>query len=89
MFDFNSGTTVYLACGITDCRCSFNRLTAIVKLNFNLDPYSKSMFVFCNRSNKIIKILQWDGSGFWLFTKRLDKGNFKWPMNKDQVKKSL
>ena len=87
MFDFNSGTTVYLACGITDCRCSFNRLTAIVKLNFNLDPYSKSMFVFCNRSNKIIKILQWDGSGFWLFTKRLDKGNFKWPMNKDQVKK--
>ena len=86
MFDFASGTTVYLACGVTDCRRSFNGLTTSVRHNFKLDPYSKAMFVFCNRNHKIIKILQWDGSGFWLFIKRLDRGNFKWPMTKDEVK---
>lgn len=86
MIDFASETTVYLACGVTNCRRSFNGLAATVKHNFKLDPYSKSMFVFCNRTHIIIKILQWDRSGFWLFIKRLDRGNFKWPMTKDEVK---
>jgi len=77
MLDFASGTSVFLACGPTDCRRSFNGLASMVKLNFNLDPYSRSMFVFCNRNHNIIKILQWDGSGFWLFIKRLVQGNSK------------
>jgi len=87
MFDLTLGTAVYLSCGTTDCRRSFNGLAAMVKHNFQLDPYSKAMFVFCNRNRRIIKILQWDGSGFWLFIKRLDQGNFNWPMTKDEVKK--
>ncbi|NMB97229.1 MAG: IS66 family insertion sequence element accessory protein TnpB [Clostridiaceae bacterium] len=86
MLDFTAGTQVYLACGVTDLRKSFNGLTAIVKLRFKLDPYSKSMFVFCNRNRTLIKILQWDGSGLWLFMKRLDKGNFRWPMDASEVK---
>lgn len=86
MLDFAVGTQVYLACGVTDLRKSFSSLAVIVKLQFKLDPYSKCMFVFCNRNHNLVKILQWDGSGFWLFMKRLDKGNFRWPMIASEVK---
>ena len=77
MLDLATGTQVYIACGATDLRKSFTGLAAIVMLRFKLDPYSKCMFVFCNRSHNLIKILQWDGSSLWLFMKRLDKGNFR------------
>jgi len=77
MIDTLAGTQVYLSCGVTDLRKSFNGLVAIVKLQFKLDPYSKSMFVFCNRNRNLVKILQWDGSGLWLYIKRLDKGKLE------------
>lgn len=86
MFDGASNTTVYIACGVTDCRKSFHGLSAIIKLKWELDPYSKAMFVFCNRSRNIIKILQWDGNGFWLFVKRLERGSFPFPNTKEEVK---
>lgn len=86
MLDFTLGSQVYLACGVTDLRRSINGLAMIVKLQFKLDPYSRAMFVFCNRSQSLIKILQWDGSGFWLFMKRLDKGSFRWPMKAMELK---
>jgi len=87
MLEFDHGATVYIACGATDLRKSFSSLSAIVKLKFHLDPYSKCMFAFCNRSRSLIKILQWDGSGFWLLIKRLDRGTFHWPDTPDEVKK--
>ena len=85
MFDFNSGTAVYLACGITDCRCSFNRLTAIVKLNFNLDPYSEALFLFCGNRSDRYKALYWDKNGFMLLYKRLETGKLQWPRNSQEV----
>ena len=61
MLDLAGGTTVYLACGATDLRKSYNGLAAVIKLKFQLDPYSRCMFAFCNRRRTLIKILQWDG----------------------------
>ena len=78
MLDLAGGTTVYLACGVTDLRKSYNGLAAIIKLKFHLDPYSRCMFAFCNRRRTSIKILQWDGSGFWILMKRLDRNAFHW-----------
>ena len=49
MLDLAGGTTVYLACGATDLRKSYNGLAAVIKLKFQLDPYSRCMFAFCNR----------------------------------------
>ena len=56
----------------------------LVKESFNLDPFEKSMFVFCNRSRNRLKILEWDYDGFWLHFKRLEKGRFRWPQSGDE-----
>ena len=69
MLDFSGSTTVYLACGVTNLRKSYTGLAAIIKLKFHLAPYSRCMFAFCNRRRTLIKILQWDGSGFWILMK--------------------
>jgi transposase len=70
---------VYLACGPTDLRKSIDGLCSIVEDIFSYDVYGLSVFVFCNKSRNRIKILEWDGDGFWLHLKRIEKGRFDWP----------
>jgi transposase len=70
---------VYLACGSTDMRKSIDSLAAIVSLTFELDVFSESWFVFCNRGRDKLKILHWDTNGFWLYYRRLERGRFRWP----------
>lgn len=74
---------VYLALGNTDLRKSIDRLAALVKEEFDLDPFSPCLFVFCNRRRDKLKILFWETSGFWLYYRRLERGRFKWPTERN------
>jgi transposase len=75
----SNGKQVYLACGATDLRKSIDGLSAIVREGFEMDPFTSAVFVFCNRGRNRIKILEWDGDGFWIHLKRLERGRFNWP----------
>jgi transposase len=77
------GKQIYLACGATDMRKSINGLMMLVQSNFQLDPFDNGIYVFCNRNRDRLKILEWDGDGFWLYFKRLEKGHFRWPQPGD------
>lgn len=79
----NITNRVYLAVGPTDLRKSIDGLAVLVTESFDLDTFKRSLFVFCNRKQDKIKILQWDVNGFWLYYKRLEKGRFKWPNTLD------
>lgn len=76
---------VYLACGSTDMRKSIDGLAALVSQAFKLDPFTPSLFVFCNRQRDKLKILHWDHNGFWLYYRRLERGRFQWPSAKDRA----
>ena len=71
---------VYICCGPTDMRKSINGLMTLVKESFSLDPFADALFVFCNRNRDRLKILEWDGDGFWVYFKRLERGRFRWPV---------
>ena len=80
---------MYLACGHTDMRKSINGLSEIVQAGFALDLFGAAIFVFCNRRRDRLKILEWDGDGFWLYFKRLEKGRFRWPGAGDELTMTL
>jgi len=83
------GKPVYLCCGHTDMRKSINGLMALVQHSFSLDPFSETLFVFCNRTRDRMKILEWDGDGFWLYFKRLERGHFRWPSSDGEITMTL
>ncbi|MDR1184136.1 MAG: IS66 family insertion sequence element accessory protein TnpB [Coriobacteriales bacterium] len=75
---------VYLACGATDLRKQINGLSILVSSGFELDVFSPALFVFCNRARTLIRVLAFDTDGFILYTKRLERGRFKWPVKTDK-----
>ena len=76
---------IFLACGFTDMRKSVDGLAAIVQQNFQLDPFSNNLFIFCGRRHDRLKALLWRGDGFLLLYKRLDNGRFRWPQKQEDV----
>lgn len=52
-----------------------------------LDPFRRSLYLFCGRNRSKIKGLLWEGDGFLLLYKRLDNGSFRWPRNETEARK--
>ena len=74
---------VYLCRDTVDMRKSINGLSILVEQAMALDPFSASLFVFCNRKRDKIKLLYWERTGFVLWYKRLEKNRFAWPLSSD------
>jgi len=60
-------------------RKSFDGLTGIVQNELKADPLSASIFIFLNRRRNQVKLLLWEGDGFSLYHKRLEKGSYELP----------
>ena len=84
--DITVAENIYIACGYTDMRKSIDGLAVIVQEQFQLDPFSKSLFLFCGKRRDRIKCLLWEGDGFLLLYKRLENGSFKWPRKESEVR---
>jgi len=61
-----------------DFRNGIDGLGGVCRRELGSDPLSGSVFVFRNRRGTAVKILVYDGQGFWLCQKRLSKGRFRW-----------
>jgi transposase len=61
-----------------DFRKGIDGIARVCRELLRKDPFSGSVFVFRNKSAKAIKILIYDGQGFWLCQKRLSRGRFRW-----------
>ena len=66
-----------------DGRKQINGLAAIVNGEMKADLYEKSLFVFISKRKDRLRILYWDKNGFALWTKRLEKEKFRWPLRLD------
>lgn len=84
--DFTGAEKVYIACGYTDLRCGIDGLAGIVQQQFQLDPFTNTLFLFCGRRRDRIKALYWEGNGFVLLYKRLESGSFQWPRNEAEAR---
>lgn len=63
-----------------DFRKGIDGLSRICRQVLDVDPFSGTVFVFFNRRRTTIKLLCYDGQGFWLCQKRLSSGRFQvWP----------
>jgi transposase len=75
---------ILLACQPVDFRCGIDGLAAICKRELAEDPFSGALFVFRNRRGTALKLLCYDGFGYWLVTRRLSQGRIRWwPEDRD------
>ena len=84
--DFTGADRVYLAVGYTDLRKGIDGLASLVQRQFELDPFTNTLFLFCGRRRDRLKGLYWEKDGFVLLYKRLEGGNFYWPRSGDEVR---
>lgn len=75
----NRPSKIFISSANVDMRKSIDGLAYIVEQKFKLPTQSEMMFVFHNRHCDKIKILYWDGDGFCLLYKRLDRDKFHFP----------
>lgn len=75
---------ILLAVEPVDFRKGIDGLAGLCRGELESDPFSGTVFVFIGRSAKAVKILVYDGQGFWLAQKRLSTGHFRyWPRRRD------
>ena len=78
---------ILVAIEAIDGRKGIDSLAQLCRDQLDADPFSGCLFIFHSRSAKSIRILAYDGQGFWLAVKRLSKGRFRWwPTGREAAK---
>jgi len=83
MIHLTADTKILLATKPADFRCGIDGFASLCRHQLKQEPRSGTLFVFTNRRRTMLKALCYDGSGFWLMSKRLSKGRFQdWPSHR-------
>jgi transposase len=77
MLSIASTVSLFLYTEPTDMRKSFDGLSGIVRSELAADPTDGSLFLFINRRRDRLKILHFDGAGYWLYYRLLEAGTFE------------
>jgi transposase len=78
MLQLTPQSRIFLAVEPIDGRKGIDSLTAVCRQVLNDNPLGGAVYVFRTRSGTTLKLLAYDGQGFWLCTKRLSQGRFHW-----------
>lgn len=82
MLQLHTQVSYYFFNQPADMRKGFDGLYGLVKQHTSFNPLSGAVFIFINRKHNQIKLLSWDGDGFCMYYKRLEKGTYEWPATK-------
>lgn len=77
MLSVPASVSIYLYTKPVDLRKGFDGLSGLVRAESHADPTDGSLFLFLNRRRDRLKILHFDGTGFWIYYKRLEQGTFE------------
>jgi len=80
---------VLVAIEPVDGRKGIDSLAQLCREKLAEEPFSGCVFVFRSRRGTAIRLLSYDGQGFWLLQKRLSKGRFRWWPEADRPAKRL
>jgi transposase len=78
MLQLTPQSRILVAVEPADFRAGIDRLCGVCRQQLQQNPLEGAVFVFRNRRATAIKLLVYDGQGFWLCTKRLSSGRFHW-----------
>lgn len=77
MLSFPGTLRIYLHTQPADLRKGADGLCGLVRGQFQGDPQDGSLFLFFNRRRDRVKMLHWDGTGYWVYYKTLESGTFE------------
>ena len=83
MLRLPAAVRIFVATGPTDMRKSFDGLANETRHILERDPLSGHLFVFLNRRRTMVKVLYWDRDGYCVVAKRLERGTFSVPRDRD------
>lgn len=90
MLHLSTHQRYFLYTGITDMRKHFDSLSGVVTGQMNQNVLSGDIFIFINRKRNQIKLLLFEGDGFSIYHKRLERGTYELPqVNDDGMSLSL
>jgi len=78
MLQLASQQRLLIAVQPIDFRKGIDSLAALCKAKLDADPFSGAVFAFANRKRTAVKLLMYDGNGFWIAMKRFSKGKLAW-----------
>lgn len=76
MIGTTSRARVFAYCAPVDMRKGFEGLSALVREQLGRDPLDGALYLFTNKTRTRAKVLSFDGSGLWVYAKRLERGRF-------------